>query len=183
MTHPLHRSMRRALARKHQTRKSKDTLTCYCEKRWKLIYLRSNKLIRAKKTGRLWPHAKLEWNRLVVEAEPLNVLFVCSRNKWRSPTGEAVFRKRPGVSTRSAGTSSSARRTVSITDIQWADLIFVMEEKHGARLRANFRQAIRYKEIHILDIPDDYTFMAAELVELLEETAEPIIRAALDSEA
>ena len=58
----------------------------------------------------------------------MNILYVCSRNQWRSPTGELVYRKTPGVTVCSAGTSPRARRTVSAKDITWADRIFVMEQ-------------------------------------------------------
>ncbi|WP_274620548.1 hypothetical protein [Colwellia maritima] len=37
---------------------------------------------------------------------------------------------------RSAGTISSARKTVKAKDIQWADIAFVVEEKHRNRLEA-----------------------------------------------
>ncbi len=104
-----------------------------------------------------------------------NVLFVCSQNKWRSPTGEAVFRKSAGVSVRSAGTSRSAKRTVGLKDIQWADIILVMEDKHKSRLRADFRQAVTHKTIHVLDIPDDYQFMDPELIDILRAKVEPLI--------
>jgi predicted protein tyrosine phosphatase len=53
----------------------------------------------------------------------LNVLFVCSRNQWRSPTAEQVFRRHPALNVRSGGTSLNARHTVSGQDIQWADVI------------------------------------------------------------
>lgn len=112
--------------------------------------------------------------------EPLNVLFVCSRNQWRSPTGERVWRHEPGVSVRSAGTSPRAKRTLGIADIRWADLILVMEEKHKSRLLAAFRHAAAYKHIHVLDIPDDYQFMDPELVELLREKCAPLIDEADD---
>jgi len=105
----------------------------------------------------------------------LNILFICSMNKWRSPTGEAVFRKHDGVNTRSAGTSSKARRQVRLADIQWADLICVMEEKHQSRLRADFRGEVKHKAIHVLDIPDDYQFMDPELVELIRDAVGPMI--------
>ena len=107
--------------------------------------------------------------------EALNILFVCSRNQWRSPTGERVWRREPGVSVRSAGTSRRAKRPLTIADIHWADLIFVMEEKHKSRLLATFRQAATFKRIHVLDIPDDYQFMDPELVELLREKCAPLI--------
>ena len=105
----------------------------------------------------------------------MNLLFICSRNQWRSPTGEAIWRRVEGVEARSAGSSRNARRRVSQGDILWADLVLVMEEKHASRLKAEFRQALRYKPVHVLDIPDDYQFMDPELVELLELAVTPLI--------
>ena len=99
-----------------------------------------------------------------------NVLFICSRNQWRSPTAETVWRKHPDISVRSAGTSPSARRTVSAADIHWADVIVVMEQKHKNRLVAEFTRLLEHKPIHVLDIPDEYRYMDPELVEMLEES-------------
>lgn len=101
-------------------------------------------------------------------AEKLNVLFVCSANQWRSPTAEVVWRKHPALSVRSAGTSSTARRKVSVDDIRWADVILVMEEKHKARLLAEFTTTVEGKPLHVLDIPDNYKYMDPELVAELE---------------
>jgi predicted protein tyrosine phosphatase len=98
-----------------------------------------------------------------------NILFICSRNQWRSPTAEQIWRKRPMLSVRSAGTSPSARRKVSEDDVRWADVIFVMEEKHKSRLVAEFTSLIKNKTIHVLDIPDEYKYMDPELVEQLEQ--------------
>ena len=111
----------------------------------------------------------------------MNVLFVCSQNKWRSPTGEKVFMRYNGVATRSAGTSRNARRTITVTDIRWADLILVMEHKHASRIRADYRNETTHKDIHILDIPDDYMYMDPELVVLITEASEPLIVAALQA--
>ena len=109
----------------------------------------------------------------------MNILFVCSRNQWRSPTAEKVFRRHPGVHVRSAGTSPRARRTVSVGDVRWADVICVMEEKHKNRILAAFsRAAARESKIVVLDIPDEYKYMDTELVELIECAVEPIIDAA-----
>ncbi|MEP4194158.1 MAG: phosphotyrosine protein phosphatase [Aliishimia sp.] len=105
----------------------------------------------------------------------MNILFICSMNKWRSPTGEAIFWRHDGVNTRSAGTSRKARRQVSVTDIRWADLICVMEEKHLSRLRADFRGEVKRKAIHVLDIPDHYHFMDPELVDLICDAVKPMI--------
>lgn len=96
-------------------------------------------------------------------------------NKWRSPTGEAIFRRHDGVNTRSAGTSRKARRQVKLTDIHWADLICVMEEKHLSRLRADLRGEVKHKTIQVLDIPDNYQFMDQELIDLISEAVGPMI--------
>ena len=109
------------------------------------------------------------------DTRDLNILFVCSRNQWRSPTGEKVWSRTPGISARSAGTSRSARRRVSVGDIRWADMILLMEEKHKSRLRAEFRQELNHKELHVLDIPDDYGFMDPELVEIMREKVEALL--------
>ena len=102
-----------------------------------------------------------------LDAERLNVLFVCSRNQWRSSTGEQVWRRHPRVNARSAGTSAGARRVVSAADLAWADVVLVMEEKHKSRLLAEYRGLLLHKPLHVLDIPDDYKYMDPELVELL----------------
>ena len=60
----------------------------------------------------------------------MNVLFVCSKNQWRSPTAEKIFAEDYGIRTRSAGTSSSARHRINQRDLAWADIIMVMEERH-----------------------------------------------------
>lgn len=99
-------------------------------------------------------------------------LFICSRNKWRSPTAEVIF-KRKGFSTRSAGTSPNAKKTVSVSDLMWADSVFVMESKHKSRLKAQFSRALTYKPIHVLDIPDEYKYMDAELITELEARVAP----------
>ncbi|MCR9194349.1 MAG: phosphotyrosine protein phosphatase [Hyphomonas sp.] len=111
----------------------------------------------------------------MTDAQPMNVLFVCSRNKWRSPTAEQVFQKDPCLRVRSAGTSRTARRPITVADIRWADLVLVMEDKHKARLRAQFRDEVRYKTVHSLDIPDLYRYMDPDLIDLLKDKVTPLI--------
>lgn len=99
----------------------------------------------------------------------MNVLFVCSRNQWRSPTAEQVFRRYSTLAVRSAGTSRNARKSVSHDLLHWADVICVMEHKHKNRLMAEYRRIIENKPLYVLDIPDDYRYMDPALVLLLEE--------------
>ncbi len=80
------------------------------------------------------------------------------------------------MNARSAGTSPNARRTITEADIGWADIIFVMENKHRAIIKAKFGQAAEYAVIHVLGIPDDYQYMDDDLVDLLEQLVEPYLR-------
>lgn len=97
-----------------------------------------------------------------------NLLFICSRNQWRSPTAETMWRKHTDYNARSAGTSPRARKTVGTDDIRWADVIFVMEQKHKNRLKAEFTRVLEHKVVHVLDIPDDYKYMEPALLDELE---------------
>ncbi|MES2592755.1 MAG: protein tyrosine phosphatase [Bacteroidota bacterium] len=95
----------------------------------------------------------------------MNILFVCSRNQWRSPTAEEIYKNRSDIDVRSAGTSASARIKLTAKNIAWADLIFVMEKKHKQRMLENFAFEMETKQIIILDIPDEYQFMDQELID------------------
>lgn len=97
-----------------------------------------------------------------------NILFVCGRNRLRSPTAEAVFAGRDGVEVASAGVSSDADTPVDAEMLAWADVVFVMEKAHSAKLNARFRAALSNTRVVCLDIPDKFAFMDPELVRLLE---------------
>ena len=109
------------------------------------------------------------------QSERMHVLFVCSRNQWRSPTAERVWRAHPGLVVRSAGTSKNARHHVSESDLRWSEVIFVMEEKHKSRLLAEHSATLAHKPIHVLDIPDEYEFMSPELVQQLTASVGKIL--------
>jgi predicted protein tyrosine phosphatase len=106
----------------------------------------------------------------------INVLFVCSANKLRSPTAEQVFSTWPGVETDSAGLSHGATTQLSSEQIEWADIIFVMEKAHRSKLARNFRPHLNGKRVICLDIPDDYGFMDPTLVRILETKAGRFLR-------
>lgn len=106
----------------------------------------------------------------------MNLLFICSRNQWRSPTAEKIFNNTDGVFAKSAGTEPSARIKVNQTHIVWADIIFVMERKHKERLLLKFGDFVRAKRIEILEIEDNYQYMDEELIEILESSVKPIIK-------
>ena len=96
------------------------------------------------------------------------VLFVCGKNRLRSPTAEQVFSAWPGVETRSAGVNADADEPLTGEMVAEADLIFVMEKTHRAKLTRRFRTHLKSARVICLDIPDDYAFMDPELVRILQ---------------
>ena len=104
------------------------------------------------------------------DSEKLKILFVCSRNKWRSPTAEKLWDGFLNYEARSAGTENGARVKVTAGHVGWADLIVVMEKKHRRRLQSQFGHDLDRKQLVCLNIPDDYDFMDAELISQLKST-------------
>lgn len=104
-----------------------------------------------------------------------NTLFVCSMNRWRSPTAEKVFADHPNIEARSGGTSRNAVRPVQSADLKWADLILVMEQKHASRLRSDFPSELKYTKLFVLDIPDDYKYMDPILIEEIESATAHVL--------
>jgi len=74
---------------------------------------------------------------------------------------------------RSAGTSVGARIKVTAGHLGWADVIFVMEKKHLSQLQEKYSEELSGKRVICLNIPDDYSFMQPELIELLEAAVPP----------
>lgn len=105
----------------------------------------------------------------------MNILFVCSRNIWRSPTAEAIYKHRQDHKVTSAGTAPSAKIRVSAKMILWADIIFVMEKKHKQRLLDNFPNEMANKVVVILDIEDEYQFMDKELISMITLSVDPYL--------
>ncbi|ACB74353.1 low molecular weight protein tyrosine phosphatase family protein [Opitutus terrae] len=95
------------------------------------------------------------------------LLFLCSRNQWRSPTAEALLRGHARYEARSAGTENRARIKLTAGHVGWADMIFCIEKKHAARVRERFAGELGSKPLIVLRVSDDYRFMDAALVALL----------------
>ncbi|MEO1279810.1 MAG: phosphotyrosine protein phosphatase [Planctomycetota bacterium] len=102
-----------------------------------------------------------------------HVLFVCGKNKWRSPTAERIFADYPGIECLSAGLGNDSDTVVSVDLVQWADLIFVMEPVHRIKLSARFRGELGDTRVICLDIADRYQAMDPELISLLERRVTP----------
>lgn len=100
-------------------------------------------------------------------------LFICSKNRLRSPTAEQIFAGRPNVEVDSAGLAADANIRVSSDHIAWATIIFVMEPKHRTALRRQFAEQLRGKRVVCLHIADRYRYMQPELIARLLQQVEP----------
>jgi len=108
----------------------------------------------------------LEYMTTMIERP--NILVVCGRNKKRSRTAEHIFKNDNRFNIRSAGLSPNSDKKISENDLKWADLIFVMEKEHRAKLSGLFKH-MDLPAIEILNITDDYEFMDEELVDMLRD--------------
>ena len=98
----------------------------------------------------------------------MNILFICTANKLRSPTAEAVFSGRTGITVRSAGLDPEAPCRLDAELVAWTDKIYAMETHHREKIRKKFKKVLGATPVITLGIPDEYEFMQPELVELLK---------------
>lgn len=102
----------------------------------------------------------------------MNVLFVCSANKLRSKTADDYFsKKHTNINFMSAGTNHKTCLKEGTTPleeymIEWADVVYVMEQKHKKEIEKHIGDKHRNK-IKVLGIPDDYEYYQKELIEIL----------------
>ena len=101
------------------------------------------------------------------EALTHHVLFICGKNRLRSPTAEHVFADWEGIETSSAGINRDADSPVTPELLDWADIILVMEPSHRTKLTSEFSANLRGKRVASLDIPDNFEYMEQALVDLL----------------
>ena len=107
----------------------------------------------------------------------MNILFVCSRNKRRSRTAEKIFSNDQRVYVKSAGFSSKSPVKISEKLVNWADLILLMEYEHSKRLLDLYRK-IDIPKTEVLEIEDRFEYMDKELIEILTEKTNEIIKTA-----
>lgn len=112
---------------------------------------------------------------MLFSLSPMKLLFVCSRNRLRSPTAEAVFAAYEGLEVDSAGLDRDAENPLSSDAIEWADIIFVMEKSHRNKLSKHFQPWLKQKRVVCLGIPDEYEYMEPALVELLKKKVLPLL--------
>ena len=104
----------------------------------------------------------------------MNILFLCTANLQRSKTAEELFRaannnhqyKSAGLSEKYVKKANSTLCTEEM--LQWADLIYVFEQKHIDRIK-EYTGDVYLPKISNLEISDDYQYFERELVLLLLE--------------
>lgn len=134
----------------------------------------SNLAIRHAHDADQWSHRlRLADATVMTERAPCRVLFICRHNRMRSSTAERVFSKRPDLDVRSAGTGVDALARVNARMLEWADLIFIMDDLQRRTLGRRFAGHPALARLICLDIPDEYTFLQRELVDLLEARVTP----------
>lgn len=103
------------------------------------------------------------------------LLFICGKNRLRSPTAEAIFSMYEGLEVESAGLDRDAEIPLSQEALLWADLIFVMEKSHRHKLSKQFQPWLKGKRVICLDIPDRYCYLEPALIELLQKKVLPLL--------
>lgn len=101
------------------------------------------------------------------QTKTLRVLCVCSVGVLRSPTMMNVFHQKYGWNTRSAGTSDYALIPVTKVLMEWANLVVAADLIVMNQLLEKFGKDYSHKT-HCANIPDDYSWNSAELIELCE---------------
>lgn len=112
----------------------------------------------------------MDENRMDMTDKPC-ILFVCGRNQWRSPTAARIYAHDPRIRVRARGVSSKSRRQIRAGDVEWADLILVMENRYKSRIAATYRK-LCLPPVESLDIPDDFEFMDTELISRIKSGTE-----------
>ena len=81
----------------------------------------------------------------------------------------------PGIDVDSAGLNHDAVIPLSPEQVEWADVIFVMEKAHREKLHRKFKRHLKRQRVIVLEIPDNYAYMDPALVALLKMKVTPLL--------
>ncbi len=95
----------------------------------------------------------------------MRLLFICNQNQNRSKTAEHLFKDK--YETKSAGLYNE--HPVKEDDLEWADIVLVMEEGQRTELSKRFPKLYLKKRILSLNIPDTYYYNQPSLIQVLNE--------------
>ena len=100
----------------------------------------------------------------------MKILFICNQNQNRSKTAEILFKNR--YETKSAGLFNE--KPVNKEEIEWADLIVVMEDLQRTEISKRFPKQYLQKRILSLNVSDVYHFNQPELIYILKSKMEEL---------
>lgn len=101
----------------------------------------------------------------------MKVLFICNQNQNRSKTAEEIFKNKFEV--RSAGLYNE--RPVKKSQLEWAEVIVVMEDDQRTEIGRRFPEVYLKKQIISLNIPDVYSYKQPELINILRSRMPKIL--------
>ena len=103
------------------------------------------------------------------------MLFVCRQNKVRSLTAEHLYRVRPDMEVRSAGTVNFAKTQLDEELMTWADAVFVFDETQLEAMEKRFGTKDFGKPVVCLGLPDTFDYKSQQLVLKLTAKLEPYL--------
>ena len=92
----------------------------------------------------------------------MNKLFVCNQGKYRSRTAASLF----------GGKYAGVFVNLKKEDLEWADVVYVFEERQRSEIGRKFLTQYLKKRILNLEIPDIYGYMDRKLVDVLRRKLE-----------
>lgn len=104
------------------------------------------------------------------QGESRKLLTVCSAGCLRSPTAANVLHAEYGFNTRSAGCELEYA-IVPVTGrlLMWADEIVTMESWQAQQIEQWLEEMYIHRNVVCLNIPDAFSFMQPELVDLIKQ--------------
>ncbi len=102
------------------------------------------------------------------------ILVVCGSSKERSRTAEHIFKNDNRFHIRSVGLSPQSERQIKDVDVDWSDLIMVMEDDQSDRINTSFKH-LDLPFVEVLHIADEYAYLDKELMMMLTDRINSIL--------
>jgi predicted protein tyrosine phosphatase len=107
--------------------------------------------------------------------QKLRVLFVCTQNKVRSLTAEHLYRGRPDLEVKSAGTANFAKNQFTKELLEWSEVVFVFDDSQLEFIGQKFGPAALGRPVVCLGLPDVFTYKSDPLVVKLVAKLDPYL--------
>ncbi|MEK6834907.1 MAG: phosphotyrosine protein phosphatase [Nanoarchaeota archaeon] len=101
----------------------------------------------------------------------MKLLFICNQNQNRSKTAQEIFSNK--FETKSAGLYNN--KPVTKKQLEWADIIIVMEDSQRTEISKRFPEQYIKKQILSLNIPDIYFYNDQNLINLLKDKVNELL--------